>query len=1052
MLNLEEYKLSEEQIKKLELNEKTKVMVSDLFSDTAFGVLNRFCQRYSIKTLFELLHYNLNYLLNNVEKIGVIKKNNIIEKINDHLMSDDISALPKVDFYEALKLTQNSNIRDYKINQVFSENAYTLFRENCVNNDIKTIGELIEFGVDNVLYSIRGMGFKRIDSVKQKLNEICNFNAESNEQLLGNITLESKIEFVFNEHKYGVFRDFCKDNNILTLEDLKNENDLYIKLIDYPRISTLTIETILNGIKSLNIDVKLNQAVNIFKIHSDFEFVKTSSLFDEKNCTKVYLNFFKQFEYIYELNNYNISCLKNSGLLENQINVIYDRLKLLKYGILEFTEHTFDSYKQKDFYEPIKERVKGKTLEQIGAYLNFKTKTTVTRERVRQLERDGLAEYLKIIDVVAQVLIDKNKYQNYPILRLNVLENIFGSNENAQIVFYALMHSRKDGWYAFDWTYLSSIEQVVISSVAEKINKMLEKVKNTLPEMFLIEQGLKTIELMLDKNGFEYILKEDLICYFKNNGYQEHGKLLCERRPSKTNIVEFVIKNFYKNGFQDKLENGEYNLPDIKNIILKAKEYFNEDIEYGDFDRNVVTYVERSEKILRWENSKFMHIDNLNFSRDDFDTFIEILIEDIKNELENSKTISTKFIYNKHMDFMKEFNIPDYKCLHSLIRSQVADEFVVTSKYMLQRSSEEKINNTVILLNFIKENDGAVQASVAIEYLKWTHALFSFVVNNSKEMLFVENYKKIILLEKLKLTASFKNQFLDIIKKSFKDGYTNGRKIFEKAPQFFENNLIVDAVMVQQVARCLFQDNFVFKRTHILENKNTKEFTTRTIIQKLMLDEINKNNSEIIDYKKIYSLLIKDYNIASANAYLEINNNIPNVLFPVSNNELISLKRNEISNSTIEAVKKYLSNLIINNQSSVFVNKLNFNKLPAIIFINNKGKVFSFAFNVASFSALVSLYLTDNFNIISSGKGTREDRETFVVSKNSVFKSYEELIRARIKSPEEIKEEKQLKQNELKNKIVTITNKIAKEKQYKKQVELNMEKMQLEKELRQITG
>ncbi|MEG0249594.1 MAG: hypothetical protein RR561_00440 [Peptostreptococcus sp.] len=133
---------------------------------------------------------------------------------------------------EYLKESYPADIEKVMVDDIFYSKIYVDFIKYCSCNEIITLYDLSDNHIESFLESIEDssdrnkIGFK-IENVLEDMKESFNRNFFELDYLKDNyeeILRKSLIELVFDARKYLLFREFCAQNGIVTLMDLRKED------------------------------------------------------------------------------------------------------------------------------------------------------------------------------------------------------------------------------------------------------------------------------------------------------------------------------------------------------------------------------------------------------------------------------------------------------------------------------------------------------------------------------------------------------------------------------------------------------------------------------------------------------------------------------------------------------------------------------------------------------------------------------------------------------------------------------------------------------------
>ena len=360
-----------------------------------------------------------------------------------------------------------------------------------------------------------------------------------------------KISDVFYENIYNIFVEYCKKEGLVYMSDLCDFD--FDKLNNVKGLGTSKILSIKDKYDhySKNTDDTLTKIDT-----SNYNLsVDTLSLF---GISKNIIIILKE----HKIDNINsLIQYGNSNLYRLNPN-IYKKIKnvLVKYEkpILNSVRYILNEFKKEEHYYVIINRANGYTLNNIGKELS------ITRERVRQIERTKLNKLKIILDIVLESIIKKYKYKS--CINLNKLDEYFDDYDDLTLMRYTISVMYKD--YYLDFCNKFLINGETKETVSERLkgitNYYIKDIVNFTKKMIVITESL-------EKNNIPYIDVEDLTNYLLLNGYIKKGNYIFKSGISYGLICELIIKNHFKNGIKI---HDEDDLDILRGIVAREFEGF----------------------------------------------------------------------------------------------------------------------------------------------------------------------------------------------------------------------------------------------------------------------------------------------------------------------------------------------------------------------------------------------------------------------------------------------------------------------------------------------
>lgn len=733
------------------------------------------------------------------------------------------------------------------ISEVYKEGIFNNFNRYCRTNNLQRMGDLKNFDFAS-LSDIRGFGRVRVNRIITRYNSVMlgdNLMLESAQAQdpAATVSMDDTIDSVFNENKYRIFRQFCSDNGLLTIADLKCLDFDKLLGVDGIGVNKLTqIKDKYLEIMLINDEKQLTQTSNVNKdvktqnyhIHADYSGIDISFAYGDKICEALHKRNVKCIPDIAHISAEDFRSI--AGMGKKRIAEALEKAKLFELPIGEFISYSFAQIRKKNEYQCYREVVYNKkTLEQVGIEYGL------TRERIRQ-KKNKIEEYaFPVVALFEEVLMKSGILENTIFFDFEYLTELIGSYVSATFAkdIFAnceLRHIK----------YSADIDLFFVNKNPEEIKAKLRNITIKLGNVFSFTDEMESIEKMLMEEEVSFIDVLSFPDYLPCFGYKKYKDYYIRGRASIDRISEIVMKKYFNNGIKNTVED-----------IAKLRRYINN--EFGirlsneENDRNLWIILERpNTNTILWGKSKKIHIDHVIVN----DSLLESIKDRVALELEVIPSISSDYIFEQVKPLLQitGSNIHCKEALYGVLQYYFSDLFAF--KKLTIKTAENKSNIQKILEDYICKQGGYVSmASTKEHFDKWTNAMLNAAINFNSNILAWDNGDSLILTSSLQLPDEFTSKLQEKIDDSFIDGYTNGYMITRNARVLLLKNQIKDdAVSVYSLAKHLFPERYFFtRRPHILQEYKKKQFTTVDLI--LMLYK----NKSVISYGEMKDRLTTDF-------------------------------------------------------------------------------------------------------------------------------------------------------------------------------------------------
>ena len=676
--------------------------------------------------------------------------------------------------------------------------------------------------------------------------------------------------------------------------------------------------------------------------------------FDNIRIPKVFN--LSNFTYFNELNYYNFDTVCNQ-VRKNYRELFRNYLNLIVKGFNYFEEHLEEAISQVANIDVLVLRYDGATLNEIGSSKN------VTRERVRQIEKNAV-EYINLyLDTYLNVLNNQGKFTDVVFFNFEDMFYFIGSSDIKKAILHSINYNRENNFAVYNQSFSCFINKnktAVVKKVEKKIK--LEKYFNYYDSYSKINNLLIFEDNVLDFSINIYLN------YLKNHNYLLRGNLAyIYGECSIYSIISMVVRDYYPKGITFDNEG----IMEFQFFVQKLLNYpfkINSGISKID---------ECNEDLILWGKLQRMHINNINISEEKRNE----IIERFKSLVDSVDYLLFEDAYNELSDVLEGTMITDKYKLYGYIKYYLNEDFYF--KKMAVRKLELKDQTlSEIIYDYIVKNDMCSKDNIITELFVPKSAIMTAIKDHYDVVVIDDKYT---LANRLKLSKDF-----DTIKKDFKPilkkmvlTYVHRDIIFNEHRELVNSYGINDATMFYFVLRYLFNEEYNFNVPYVLNLSYDKTVTTRSI----MLDIWKKNNDVI----KINDMISEVEYITGTKGFSLVYN------LRVFDINAFRMNKDEITlfeNIVIDDIVKYMMNnrLVDHFKNNQFAYMKDLKELSKGLYYSVKTQkgIKKHQMNAYALASYIENAIKE-YSVFSSATITNYYDATYVITKLKL-KDYNELI------------------------------------------------------------
>lgn len=601
-------------------------------------------------------------------------------------------------------------------------------------------------------------------------------------------------------------------------------------------------------------------------------------------------------------------------------------------------------------------RCNGATLEEIGKELQL------TRERVRQILAKTCRKLADTAELVAGTLLSSDN----AAFAYSDLMKLFSAEESAMYCKLVLQDSAYVQYFKFSDSFVNIA--VCGSDIEDKLKEFTEEI---IGEGINFYDNLELIESELKKHKLDYFDAADIMNYLVHNRYRFYGDYVTKGSQPYAIICHDAVRKFFK--FDIKLDSDEDNedMRTLRGII--AKRY--QGLRLPPNNRALTAGMTRdASKLILSGRGRYCPIEKVIYSVS--------LFEEIRNFIQNSS--QTTFYYAElfsHFQgrLLAETNINNSNFLHGMLKFLYPGEFEYERDLMVKigelrqdvddRLSQLLLKNGCSMTKAeIKRaipgiNDFVILFSVMRlpEVIQWNYNEFNHIGN-----IIISREERLMLFDALKTQTELHN------------GYSSDTLLFnavkDTCKDFFARNDITNPQNLYYVVSCFFENEYRFRRPHILSKDfPVQEISAANIVQALLHCETDLN------YEK-FNRLAAELGWAGGTAFA-IFSDLEKDFIRVSENDYIRKNYFGISQSLINSLSELLRGLVSKSGYFAFSSIFDYDSFPKC----------SYKWNGFLLESLITEYNT-GFRIISPQIRDRRYQRGIIIPDDSPLVTFEDLV------------------------------------------------------------
>ena len=735
---------------------------------------------------------------------------------------------------------------------------------------------------------------------------------------------EDKENTESNNTNYNEKSDIYIENILLlgnrSKNALKNQNIHTInELIEFLKYNDIAnIKNI--GKKTIN---EIEKLVDIF-LRGE-EILCENNMYDTREC--IFKNLNPENEYIeiegviaLGLSKKYVSILKNNGINTlgdlKEVSILkFNRLigkrnneklfvlaKLLELPTKDVLKEFLVRNEEDRIYKFFLKRAKGETLQEIANNPEDIQCNTLTRERVRQLEKNF---FEKINSFVKCILTLLKKEKNY--ISIQDILDIYDNDDYNMILLYCCK-------LLDDYEYLDFADIIIErKETGSEEDRLSDLVEDFIGDGIDLYENIEELENILNTNEFEYIGIDEFINFLNKYNYHFYGDYVVKNKPGYAILCRNIVNEYFPNGIKlNQNDNeSEEELEKLRNLLLS---------KYGNVK------LPNSDRALSSSLSRVMVSCGRGKVIPEKKIYVDVdVIKDIKKYIDKnpSNKIFYTEIFSKFQGILNATsNVNNYYFLHGVLMLYYPEEYNYKRDYLI-KNDIDNLENTSLKINerirefIIKKGRPVHKNELKQEFRGFSDIMLLYPIL-ADPYLFKWEYNYYSCKDLLHFDENDINLLRRIIENIMNDnrGYCSDTMLYNSTLKnkcsFLEKNNIKSPMNLFYVANHLFYDEYDFRRPHICKKGIFENISVKNIALYLL------NNPEEFSYQEYSKIVDKmKWSIVTSGMVLS---NLEEEYYRISKDKYIKKSNFYISNQDLEQIR------------SVIINKLEDEILPLAVF------------------------------------------------------------------------------------------------------------------------
>lgn len=738
-----------------------------------------------------------------------------------------------------------------------STRSYNAIRRH----NIQTVEELLEVIESGEIANIRNLGSNSINEILRvvenvKTRRVVRVTEEDASQ--DNVEIDVVVRY-FPENKFAMFRTYCYDRGIDTVQKLKNID--FSELMRIRGFGLTKLNAIRERLEQIEVEsgVIIHEeeqpiAVNTFdKIHTSNEFLQISVLrrFGVPSSATGKLS---------ELGIRTFADLKRESKSKiaqvlgiQNYTKLEEALKQFEIPLVDIVGEYLKTFEQNKEFDIYVRRAEGDTLQEIGEAYNL------TRERVRQHCSKFERAVMPMILALAQGLEDANS--DHFIKEEQVL-SVFDIDDYDKIFIFTLRNASSYdfvGGIFFNKEHYPRAEYDLIGIVSDIVGDGIN-----------LFDEIERIESALDGAGYGFIEADDFLNMVIEFNYCFYGDYIIKNKKSYAFLCTQLVEECFPDGIR-------YEDEDMNRLRCLASERFG-DLDLPDNDRSLWSRL--CTHLVQRGRSTYISPKKIFVDKD--------LMEEIKSYVDNSplSEIFFKEIFAEFEGILTmTTNIDNAAFLHGVFVYYYPHEYIYSRDSLTKRDVEETQSLASRIREVLVEAGHPLRKDEIMSHLPGLaeSVLFNAIIHSEDIAQWEYNYYNCMgNIKRNEVAEQILKTTLEVLL-SENQGYCSESMLYiatkDKLRDYFDENNVCNAQNLFYLAYMLFDGEFSFRRPHIASVGRFKSLNVKDILIDLLgspdrlyydgfMELTSKLMIPVVTAGMVFTEIEKEYIRISQNEYL----------------------------------------------------------------------------------------------------------------------------------------------------------------------------------------
>lgn len=727
--------------------------------------------------------------------------------------------------------------------------------------NVQTVERLLEIIESGEIANIRNLGSNSINEILHVVENIKKRRVvRSTEADVPQEPVETDVVVrYFPENKFAMFRTYCADRSIDTVQKLKNID--FSELVKIRGFGLTKLNAIKERLEQIEIEpgviVQEDEqpiAVNTFDaIHNSNEFLQISVLrrfgvpaSATGRLSELGIRTFADIKKEPKSKIAQVLGIQNYTKLE-------EALKQFEIPLVDIVGSYLKTFEQNKEFDIYVRRAEGDTLQEIGEAYNL------TRERVRQHCSKFERAVMPMILALAQGLEDANS--DHYIKEEQVL-SVFDNDDYDKIFIFTLRNASSYdfvGGIFFNKEHYPRAEYDLIGIVSDIVGDGIN-----------LFDEIEKIENALDSAGYGFIEADDFLNMVIEFNYCFYGDYIVKNKKSYAFLCAQLVEECFPEGIK-------YEDEDMNRLRSLALEHFG-DLDLPDNDRSLWSRL--CTNLVQRGRSTYISPKKIFVDKD--------LMEEIKSYVDNSplSEIFFKEIFAEFEGILTmTTNIDNAAFLHGVFVYYYPHEYIYSRDSLTKRDAEETQSLASRIREVLVEAGHPLRKDEIMSHLPGLaeSVLFNAIIHSEDIAQWEYNYYNCMGNIKRNEVAEqiLKTTLEDLLSEN--QGYCSESMLYvatkDKLRDYFYENNVCNAQNLFYLAYMLFDGEFSFRRPHIASVGRFKSLNVKDILIDLLgspdrlyydvfMELTTKLMIPVVTAGMVFTEIEKEYIRISQNEYL----------------------------------------------------------------------------------------------------------------------------------------------------------------------------------------